>query len=297
MFKKIIKATKNPKKFLLYLLDFKIFHVIPDKTYIKIKFYLTMGYKLDLKDPKSYNEKLQYLKLYDRNPNYTQLVDKYAVRQFISNTIGGDYLIPLLGVYNSFDEINFNELPNQFVLKPTHTSGNVYICKDKSLINYKKLKKEINKWMKRKYYWLHREWPYKNIKPKIICEKYMVDESGIELKDYKFFCFDGTPQALFVATDRGTDTRFDFFDIHFNHLSVVQHYKNAKKDIVKPIGFDKMVELSKKLSKNFPHVRVDFYNINGKIYFGELTFYHFSGFVKFEPEKYDYWFGSLINIL
>jgi len=270
--------------------------LISDKLFLKMKYNHYIGKKLNLKNPKTFNEKLQWLKLYDRNPEYTKLVDKYEVRKYIADTIGSDYLIPLLGVYNTFDEINFEDLPDQFVLKPNHTSGDIFICKDKSNINYHKLKNEINNWLKKNYYWVHREWSYKNIKPRIICEKYMVDESGTELKDYKFFCFDGEPKALFVATDRCIDTRFDFFDLNFNHLPFMQHYKNSGKKIVKPSGFDEMVQLSKILSKDIPHVRVDFYDIYGRIYFGELTFFHFSGFEKFEPEEYDKLFGSWLKL-
>ena len=143
--------------------------------------------KLNLNNPKTFNEKLQWLKLNDRKPEYKNMVDKYEVRKYIADKIGEEYLIPLLGVWDKFEDIDFEQLPNQFVLKPNHTSGNVFICKDKSKINYEKLKKEVNSWLNRKYYWVHREWPYKNIKPRIICEKYLVDESGVELKDYKLF--------------------------------------------------------------------------------------------------------------
>lgn len=286
------KIIRNPSKVIIYLASKGRLRFIPDKLYLKLVFRARIGKKLNLNNPQTFNEKLQWLKLYDRRPEYTKLVDKYEVRQYIKETIGEEYLIPLLGVYGSFEEIDFTKLPNQFVLKPNHTSGNIFICKDKSKIDYKKLKEEVNAWLKRQYYWIHREWPYKNIKPKIICEKYMVDESGVELKDYKFFCFNGEPKAMYVATDRGIDTRFDFYDLEFNHLPFMQHYKNSDKKISKPQGFSEMIRLSKILSKGIPHVRVDFYDINGKIFFGELTFFHFSGFHKFCPEKYDKIFGD-----
>ncbi|WP_394238285.1 ATP-grasp fold amidoligase family protein [Niallia oryzisoli] len=269
---------------------------IPDKVYLKLLFQHRMGKKLNLGNPTTYNEKLQWLKLYDRKPEYTEMVDKYEVRKYIEETIGEEYLIPLLGVYNSFDEINFTTLPDQFVLKCTHDSGGVVICKDKSKLDIEAVRKKINISLSRNYYYHGREWPYKNIKPRIICEKYMVDESGVELKDYKFFCFDGEPKALFIATDRGIDTRFDFFDMEFNHLPFWQHYKNGVKKISKPVGFDDMISLARILSKEIPHIRVDFYDINGKIYFGELTFYHFSGLEKFYPDKYDEIFGNWIVI-
>ncbi|MCU9942847.1 glycosyl transferase, partial [Bacillus pacificus] len=202
MINKIIKGIRNPKRAILYILGTKISKVIPDKTYLEIKYKLTTGKKLDFENPKTFNEKLQWLKLHNRNPEYTTMVDKFEVRKYIADKIGEEYLIPLIGVYDSFEEIDFEVLPNQFVLKPNHTSGNVYICKDKSKINYKELKKEINMWLKRKYYWMHREWPYKNVKPKIVCEKYMVDESGTELKDYKMYCFNGETKIIQVDYDR-----------------------------------------------------------------------------------------------
>src|SRR5690554_6695477 len=178
---------------------------VPAEIYIKIQYKNYIGKNLNLRNPKTFNEKLQWLKLYDRNPLYTNLVDKYKVREFISQTIGEEYLIPLLGVWDKFDEIDFGELPNKFVLKPNHTSGDVFICKDKTKVNFDELRTKVNAWLEREYYWEHREWPYKNIKPRIFAEKYMVDESGVELKDYKFFCFNGEPKALYVATDRGID--------------------------------------------------------------------------------------------
>jgi len=265
---------------------------VPTRLWLKTEYYIRVNKNLNLSNPQTYNEKLQWLKLYDRKPEYTMMADKYEVRKYIADKIGEEYLIPLLGVWEKFESIDFDKLPNQFVLKPNHTSGNVFVCKDKTKINYEELEKEVNSWMERDYYWVHREWPYKNIQPRIICEKYMVDESGVGLKDYKFFCFNGEPKAMFIATDRGIDTRFDFYDMEFNHLPFMQHYKNSDKNIQKPAGFDEMIKLSKILSKEIPHVRVDFYDINGRIYFGEMTFYHFSGCEKFEPEKYDEIFGS-----
>ena len=296
MLYKIKKIIKNPNLLVHYALGLKFSKALPDIIYLKLKFKLRLGRKLDLKNPKTFNEKLQWLKLYYRKPEFTMMVDKYEVRKYIKEKIGEEYLIPLLGVYESYEDIDFNKLPNRFVLKPTHTSGNVFICKDKLAIDHLELKKEINYWLDREYYWIHREWPYKNVKPRIICEKYMVDESGIGLKDYKYFCFNGEPKAMFVATDRGIDTRFNFYDMQFNHLPFTQHYKNSTKKINKPAGFDEMVILAKTLSKEIPHVRVDFYDINGKIYFGELTFYHLGGFEKFEPAKYDQVFGSWLEL-
>lgn len=293
---KIIKYIKKPSNVLLYLMNKNFFKWIPDEKYITIKYKLEMNQKLNLKEPKTFNEKLQWLKLYDRNPEYTKMVDKYEAKKYVADIIGQEYIISTLGVWDKFEDIEFDKLPKQFVLKPTHTSGNVFICKDKEKINYKQLRKIINKWLKRNYYLIHREWPYKNVRPRIIAEQYMVDESGTELKDYKFFCFNGEPKLLFVAKDRPYATKFNYYDMDFKKLPFKQHYKNFNDYIEKPKGFEKMIELSRKLSKDIPHVRVDFYDINGKVYFGELTFYHFSGFEKFEPEEWDRILGDMLEL-
>lgn len=249
-----------------------------------------------MRRPKTYNAKLQWLKLYDRNKDYITCVDKYEVRDFIKDSIGEKYLIPLIGIYNTIEEIPWGELPDKFVLKCTHGSGTNIICKDKSRLDIEASKKKLKRWMKKNWFWYGREWPYKNVVPRILCEKYMVDESGYELKDYKIFCFNGEPKMMYVATDRGVDTRFDFFDMEFNHLPIIQSYKNATKKIKKPYSFEIMKELSRKLSKGFIHIRVDFYDISGRIYFGEMTYYHLSGFSRFIPEKYDEIIGSWIEL-
>ncbi len=269
---------------------------IPDKQYLKIKYRLKMGKKLNLENPQTYNEKLQWLKLYDRKPIYSKLVDKYEVREIIRKKIGEEYLIPLLGVYEKFNQINFESLPNQFVIKTTHDCGGIVICKDKSKFNQKEAQKKIEHHLRKNYYYMHREWPYKKVKPRIIIEKYMVDESRTELKDYKFFCFDGEPKLMFVATDRGVDTRFNFYDMNFKQINLQQHYKNSNKEIDRPKNFDTMISIAKKLSENLPHIRVDLYDVNGHIYFGELTLYHFSGFEKFYPEEYDLILGKELKL-
>lgn len=272
---------------------------IPDKLYLKLQYKNFIGKKLDLKNPETFNEKLQWLKLYNRNPLYTQLVDKYEVRKYIAKTIGEEYLIPLLGVYDNFDEIDFDVLPSKFVLKPNHTSGNVYICKDKSQINYIQLKKEVNMWLKRRYYWIHREWPYKNVKPRIICEKYMVDESGTELKDYKFMCFNGEVKCIFVCLNRNSvnGLNINIYDPSWNLMPFGRpNHLNSNTTILKPKNFYKMVQFAEKLSRDIPFVRVDFYETNGRLYFGELTFYPGAGFEEFNPESYDYLLGSWIRL-
>ncbi|OWV21556.1 glycosyl transferase [Fibrobacter sp. UWB2] len=271
---------------------------IPDSLWIRIQFRRKVGRWPNLKNPKTFNEKLQWLKLHDRNPLYTKLVDKYEVKSIVAKQIGEEYIIPTLGVWDKFDDIDFGKLPNQFVLKCTHDSGGLIVVKDKSTLDIAAARKKINACLKMNYYWTLREWPYKNVKPRIIAEKYMEDESGYELKDYKIFCFNGEPKALFIATDRGIhETKFDFFDVDLNHLPMKQHYPNNPDiKIPDPAGIKKMFELAHVLTKDFKHCRADFYDINGKIYFGELTFSHFSGMQPMEPAEWDERFGSWLDL-
>ena len=294
---KFKKLWYHPSSFWIRLEMMELLNWVPYEIYLKIAYRLEMKKKLNLINPQTYNEKLQWLKLYSRKPEYTQLVDKYEVRQYIENTIGAEYLIPLLGLYDTFDDIDFEALPDTFVLKCTHDSGSVIICRDKNTFDINKAKKDLTLSLKHNYFYGGREYPYINIKPRIIAEKYMVDESGYELKDYKFFAFDGEVKALFIATDRQSgETKFDYFDAEFNHLPFLQGHPNALKKLKKPLSFDKMKELASKLSKGMPEVRIDFYDINGHIYFGEITFFHYSGYTPFEPEDWDYTFGSWINL-
>lgn len=270
---------------------------LPDKAYIQLYYFAQFKHFCDFKNPRTYNEKLNWLKLNDRNPEYTKMVDKYEVKKYVSNIIGEEYIIPTIGIWDNFDDINFDLLPNQFVLKCTHDSEGIVIVKDKSNFNKEEAREKINKALKCNFYYIGREWPYKNIKPRIIAEKYMEDKECGELRDYKFFCFNGQPKAMFIASDRGIgETKFDYYDLNFKHLDIIQHYPNSKQKIEKPKNFDKMIELSRVLSKNLIHVRVDFYEVNGQVYFGELTFYHFSGFQPFIPEKCDYKFGEWIDL-
>lgn len=269
-----------------------------DKLQIKRTWYCQMPYKLNLRNPQTYNEKLQWMKLYDRNPLYTTMVDKYAVKEYVANIIGQEYIIPTLGVWDSFDEIDFDSLPNQFVLKCTHDSGGLVICKDKSKLDLDKAKQKIESSLHTDYYKRGREWPYKNVPRRIIAEQYMEDTKTAELRDYKFFCFDGRVKWLFIATERQKreEPYFDFFDMDFNHLPMEHAHPNAPTLPEKPESFEEMIKLASTLSKGFPHVRVDFYEVDGKIYFGELTFFYMSGVVPFKPEKWDYIFGHEIAL-
>lgn len=294
---KLIKSIIDPKWGISVILRRYFYKIMDDETFIKWRYRLATGQFPNLKNPQSYNEKLQWLKLHNKQSVYTKLVDKCDVKEYVQNKIGSEHIIPTLAVYNSFDEIDFDKLPNQFVLKTTHDSGGVVVCSDKTKLNKKAVRKKIEKSLKHNYFYIGREYPYLKVKPRIIAEKYMVDESKTELKDYKFFCFKGKCKMLFVATDRGIgDVKFDFFDTNFNHLPFKQGHPWATKTINKPVGFEKMIEIAEILSADFLHVRVDLYDINGQIYFGELTFFHNSGFVSFSPKEWDYKIGEWLQL-
>lgn len=270
---------------------------LPDFIFLEIVYFKVFHKFFNLSNPKTFNEKLQWLKLNDRNPRYTTLVDKYEVREYIKEKIGEEYLIPLLGVWNTFDEIDFDKLSNQFVLKCTHDSGGIKICTDKRKFDYKEAKKFFSERIKLNYYYSGREWPYKNVKPRIIAEKYMVDESGIELKDYKIFCFNGEPKLIQVDFGRFTEHKRNIYDLNWNLLDLSIQYSNDKKHIIdKPFNLEDMIKLSRILSEGIPHIRVDWYSINGKVYFGELTLYHGNGLEEFNPEIWNLKLGEMINL-
>ena len=293
---KITRYIKNPGKIIVYLMNKNFFAFLPDKIYLKLKFKLLMGKKLNLKNPKTFNEKLQWLKLYDRKDIYTKMVDKYEAKEYVKNIIGEEYIIETLGIYDSFNDIDFSKLPNQFVLKPTHASGNVFICKDKSQINYKKLKKMVHKWLRRDYYKIHREWPYKNVKRRIIAEKYLSEFENQDIKDYKFFVFNHKFVYSFVCSDRQKNLKFTFFDKNKKMMNFTQDNCPNDVNIKLPKNYKKMVQLSEKLAQDAIEIRVDFYEINNKIYFGELTFYDSAGFGKFEPEEWDRKIGNWLKL-
>ena len=272
--------------------------IFGDASYVTVEYFIVFGKRLRLKNPQTYSEKLQWLKLHEGDPIYTRMVDKAEAKKYVTEIIGEEYIIPTYGVWNHFDEIDFDKLPDQFVLKTTHDSGGVIICKDKKTLDKNAAKVKLEKSLKNDYYYTSKEWPYKNVVPRIIAEKYMEDESG-ELCDYKLFCFDGKMKALFIATDRftsGEETKFDFFDENFNHLPFTNGHPNATKPIKKQESFQQMKDLAEKLSQKIPHDRVDFYCTNGKIYFGELTFFHWGGFKRFEPEEWDFKFGEWFKL-
>ncbi|WP_163468929.1 ATP-grasp fold amidoligase family protein [Fusobacterium sp. IOR10] len=261
--------------------------------YIQKKFKERVGCEIDFnKEPKTFNEKIQFRKLYDKNPLYSICADKYRVREYIKNKIGEEYLIPLLLVTDKLKEEQWDKLPNQFVAKANHNSGPVQIVKDKLKANKKEIIKELNNQLRLDYGILSLENSYSNISRKIVVEEFLEDN----IKDYKIFCFNGKAKIMFVALDRSTNTKFDFYDMDFKKIDLKQHYSNSNIILEKPSSFEKMKQLAEKLSEDFSHVRVDFYDIKGKVYFGELTFCHFSGLEKFEPHKYDELLGSWFEL-
>lgn len=297
--KKLKKLFTNKRARQSWLISKGVYDKMSDEAFLRMRFKNAVGRPLDLENPRGFNDKIQWLKLYDRKPIYTTMVDKHEAKNYVAERIGEEYIIPTLGVWDSFDEIDFDALPDRFVLKCTHDSGGLVIVKDKASFNKKQAKKRIEACLKKNFFWWGREWPYKNVKPRILAERFMEDEKTAELRDYKFFCFDGEVKALFVATERqkaGEEVKFDFFDADFNHLPIRNGHPNADVWPEKPACFEEMKRLASKLSEGVPHLRVDLYEVNGKIYFGELTFAHFSGMTPFEPEEWDYTFGSWITL-
>lgn len=282
---------------MLLSLDHRKIITIPDTVYLKLVYRIHMHRELNIKNPKTFNEKLQWLKLHDRKEIYTTMVDKYLVKDYVENLIGKKYIIPTLGVWSQFDAIDFDRLPNQFVLKCTHDSGGLVVCLDKTKFDKQKAKKKIEESLKTNYYRNCREWPYKNVIPRIIVEPYMKDDKLDELIDYKIMCFNGEPKMAFTCTERfNGELKVTFFDLDWNPLPFERHYPSSKKKISKPQHLDTMLCLAKKLSKDIPFVRVDFYEINNKVYFGELTFFPGSGFEEFTPNEYDLKLGEMITL-
>lgn len=294
---KILKYLRKPKLVLLRLAATGRIH-INDELFLKIQFKERMKEKLNLDLPKTFNEKLQWLKIHDRNPEYTEMVDKYEAKKHVADIIGEKYIIPTLGVYDKFDEIDFDELPNRFVIKCTHDSGGLVICKDKSSFDIVTAKKKIEKSLKRNFYYAGREWPYKNVKPRIIIEKYMAnDEEVLGLTDYKVMCFNGKAKIIFTCTERfSAGLKVTFFDLDWHKLPFERHYPSSNKNILKPKCLDEMIELSEKMSKDIPFVRIDWYEVGNELYFGEYTFYPGNGMEEFTPTEWDERLGDMIDL-
>lgn len=292
-YKKIIPSQELRLK-ILSLTEF-----IPDKIMIKWQYRIKTGRKLNLNDPKRFTEKLQWYKLYYREPLMTKCADKFGVREYVSLKGFEEILVPLYGVYKQVEEIDFSKLPDKFVLKTTNGSRTNLLCEDKSKLNTEKTKTTLTNWLTHRTSKAGREWPYYNIDNKIICEKYLEKDQDNDLVDYKFVCFNGKVECVFINAERFTDDilKFGIYSRDFQQLPYTRKgLRNTDDKIKKPQNYEKMVKIAETLSEDFPHVRVDLYNIDGEIYFGEMTFFHGSGYIEFEPDEFDYILGSKFSI-
>jgi len=304
------RIINNPRKYLsinhiinnviggrLFILWMKISPLIKsDKFYIRVFYRLGMGKKLNIENPVTFTEKLQWLKLHNINPLYSRMVDKFRAREIVSGIIGEKYLVPLLGVWDKFEDINFKALPDEFVLKTTHDSGTVLICRDKTVFDFSYARQVLNKALKKNYFYKSREYPYKNAIPRIIAEKLLKPQNQYGLNDYKFFCFNGKPEFLLVVTNEGNMKFNSWFDINFNPLPFNTGFPAPSNPPQKPENFTEMITIAEELSVNLLHIRIDLYNIDGKIYFGEFTFHHAGGLIKLDPPIWDKKLGELLSL-
>ncbi len=299
MFGIVIEGLKHPNLFCGFILHRLARFIKDDETYLKWYYFFPMKRWPDLKNPKSFNEKLQWLKIHDKNPAYSIMVDKYEVKKYIGGLLGQEYVIPTLGVWDRFEDIDFDSLPQQFVLKCTHDSGGLIICKNKNLLDIESARKKIDKCLKKDYYLETREYPYKNVKPRIIAEEYMVQSSASSLNDYKVLCFSGRAKLIEYHVDRFTDNHTqDFYDAEWNKTSITQEEYSAVSDYCapKPVCLEEMIRLSELITKDMAHCRVDWYEINGKLLFGEITFFDGSGIAAFDNYADDLMLGSWIDL-
>lgn len=297
-YKKIIDLIINPKHIVSGILYLFSPYIKNDVWYVKARYFTHTGKKLNIHNPQTFNDKLNWLKLYNHNPLYTQMVDKIEAKKYVAQTVGEKYIIPTLGIWDSSKDIDFDSLPNQFVIKCNHNS-NVIICRDKSKANLEKIRKSLEKGLQHDYYLKDREWPYKNVKRRIIAEAFMSDGVSQDLTDYKFFCFNGIPKYCQVIKDRNTKETIDFFDMEWNHQSFIglnPIAENAKHKPIRPTTLEEMKMVARKLSQGLPFSRIDLYEINGHVFFGEITFFPASARGSFRPQKWDYTFGSWIKL-
>ncbi|MDE7271087.1 MAG: glycosyl transferase [Acetatifactor sp.] len=296
--KTALKLLKTPDKMIAPLAQRGFFDWMSDEAFLKLRFRASMGYKLNLEHPRTYNEKLQWLKLYDKNPIYPQMVDKYRAKEYVASLIGEQYIIPTLGVYDCFEDIDFNVLPGQFVLKCTHDSGSIYICRDKNCLDRKRAEQILKRGLKRKPDRYAREWPYSQVQPRIIAEQYMEEESGQELMDYKIFTFSGKPALILVNYGKKIqhERQHSLYSPNWEHIKAAALDSRGEQEVPRPENLELMLELAGKLSQGLPHVRVDFYSIGSRVYFGELTLYHRGGFGKFPPPEIGLWMGEQLEL-
>lgn len=289
------KVIREPVKIVYGLEKMGLLDWVREDTYLKLIYRLIFRRKLNLKEPRTYTEKLNWCKLHWRSSLAVTCTDKITVRDYVAGKIGSEYLIEQYGCFDSFDAIDFNSLPERFILKPSNGSGDVFVCRDKSSLDLKKAQKTLEKNKKRHFSSKTKEWVYYNLPDRIVAERLLEPSQGAAVRDYKFFCFQGEPQFFLVGTDRDSDLRFSYFDMDFKPLPVRCGH-DCKTGIEKPEHFQEMVEIARELSVDFPHVRVDLYEEEGRVYFGELTFFHYGGIVRFEPDEWDYTFGKYLLI-
>ena len=294
---KALKYLRNPARIFFYLGLKGHFKFIPDERYVRLCYRILMGKRLELDPPRTFNEKLQWLKLHARRPEQTRWVDKYEVRKLIAATVGEQHLFPLLGVWDRAEDVDFTQLPDQFVLKCTHDSGGAIICRDPRRFDVRAARRKLAADLKRNYYWAGREWAYKNVPPRVIAEPLMVDESGTELKDYKFFCFDGEPRLIQVDFDRFSDHKRNLYDLEWRYQPFqILFPTDPARTIPKPRNLEAAVELVRRITPKVPFMRTDLYLIGERIYFGEFTLHHGGGAEKFTPAAYDDLLGSWIRL-
>ena len=296
MINKIKKVIQSPMIILRFFIAKKVFYYMPDRLYLQIFYYSHLGKWINFKNPITFNEKLQWLKLYNRQDVYTQLVDKLKVKSYVIKKIGPQYVIPTLGHWKTTYEIDLENLPEQFVLKCTHDSGSTIFCHNKEKFNIENAFAKLEKALKDNYYKKGREWPYKNVLPQIIAEP-LLTRNPEELLDYKFMCFNGAVKCIFVCSNRNdTFVNVTFFDLNWNQLPFERHYPRSSKPILKPANLNLMIELSEKLARDISFVRVDFYEVSNRVYFGEMTFFPGSGIEEFHPIEYDKILGSWLTL-
>jgi len=277
---RIVRALKNPKLIIIYILQTFFAKHMSDETYIKKIYKLRIGERLHLDNPVTFNEKMTWLKLYDRNPRYPMLADKYEVKKYVADLIGNEYVVDNYGVYDTWEDIDFSKLPNQFVIKGTHDSGGAFVCKDKMTFDFNASRKKIEKNLKTNCFYKSREWPYKDIKPRIIIDKYLDDHTGRQLRDYKFWCFNGVPKFMY-CTIKGDNVYENFYDMDFKPVMIDHGFPRHQPEFEKPNEFDEMKKLASKLSVGFPFIRIDFFDVDGHVYFGEFTFYDWGATMPF----------------
>lgn len=297
------KLVRKDFNFFVSIILEKINFIFPDRLYLKMLFRLRVGYRLNLDNPKTFNEKLQWLKLYNRKPEYTAMVDKYLVKDYVAKTVGEQYVIPTLGVWDKFDDIDFSQLPDKFVLKTTHGGGGtgVVICKNKSRFDVKGAKRKLDASLKTSGYAQMREWPYKDVKRRIIAEQYIGSDRPElpDVPDYKWYCFNGKPMYCQVIKNRSTNESVDFFDVDWNYQEfsgLHSHYSHYDGIIDKPVSLNEMVDIAAQLSAGIPFARIDLYEQESKPFFGEITFYPASGFGYFKPKQYNEILGKMIDL-